>query len=234
MQSNYTHEFMTIFTATTLLGKQKRTLLLAGLLFGAVSFFAYTVTVPRFEAQTDFQIVQTGNTGQDFYTLFKTAEYFGKIFSEAIESERFLTAVQDAGGFNRDTLSTDSVQALSLWRDMVTVEKNVELGIMRVSIVSDSQREAERASKALATVLVEKNSLFHGGDAKSIEVRILSGPLVERNPSFVEILSTVGIAFVGGVIVTSLLILWRHGVLFGRDTHSAFTIPRDMFRRPMA
>lgn len=225
---------MTMHTVSAILWKQKQTILLVALFVAAVSFFTYTILAPRYESTTDFQIVQMGNTGQDFYTLFKTSEYLGKVFGEAIESERFIQAVIESGSLKAENLPVDPNDRLTLWRDEISFEKNVELGMFRVIVKNDSQREADRISKGIATVLIEKNSLFRGGEEKSVEVRVLSGPLSERNPNFAEIAIFVGVMFVVGLLLASAFILARHGVLFRRDTHTVFTIPRDMFRRPMA
>ncbi len=225
---------MTMYTASTLLGKRKQAIFLIGLFVSAVSFFGATIFLPRYETVTDFQIVQTGNTGQDFYTLFKTSEYLGKVFSEAILSERYIQAVIETGSLKAEGLPVDPRERLSLWREEVSVEKNAELGMLRVIVKNDSQREAERVSKGIASVLIEKNNLFRGGEEKSVEVRVLSGPMTERNPSFTEIGVLMIVTFIGGVLAASAVILGRSGVLFSRDTHTAFTVPRDMFRRPMA
>ena len=65
-------------------------------------------------------------------------------------------------------LPVDPRERLSLWREEVSVEKNAELGMLRVIVKNDSQREAERVSKGIASVLIEKNNLFRGGEELSL------------------------------------------------------------------
>ena len=162
---------------------------LSGLLCAAVAFLVLVFSSKNFKAETDFLVVQNQSAGsnQDFYSLFKSTEYLGKVLSESIYSERFIEAVGATGKVDINTLPTDKKDRLETWGKMVTVQQNVEAGIIKVQVMDNDQRMVLKTSQAIQDVLTQQNMLFRGGDEKSVEIRVLSGPIVERNPSVKKI-----------------------------------------------
>ncbi len=197
---------MTFLQMFQLLSRKKGSLFLAGIFVAAASFFVVTVTSPRFKVTTDFMVVQTTMQSQDFYSLFKSSEYLGKILSESIWSERFINAVMDTGKVSKELLPFDKSERLKAWRDMVSVQKNIELGMISVVVKADTEREGERVMDAVSEVLMTKNAEFRGGDEKAVEIRILSGPITERNPTPKELLFIVATAFIAGASLMGLRI----------------------------
>ncbi|MBP9727931.1 MAG: hypothetical protein KBD27_00980 [Candidatus Moranbacteria bacterium] len=183
------------------------TLLLWGLLFGALSFFGLVMTEKPFQTKMDFLVVQANASNQDFYSLFKSSEYLGKVLSESVYSERFINALVETGKVNKEFLPFDKGDRLATWSKMVTVEKNLELGIISVTVKGEKERDVARVMDGIAVVLTEKNSLFRGGDEKSVEIRILSGPILSENPDFSKILKVVGVAFLAGVFIATFFIV---------------------------
>lgn len=179
------------------------TLVLWGLLFGALGFFGLTLTEKPFQTKTDFLVVQANAGNQDFYTQFKSSEYLGKILSEAVVSERFIDALVETGKVNKEFLPFDKAQRLATWSKMVSVDKNLELGILSVTIKGDRDRDVARIMDGVTQVLTEKNVLFRGGDEKSVEIRVLSGPILSENPGMAKILKVVLAAFLAGVFIAT-------------------------------
>lgn len=178
---------------------------LISVLFAAVSFIILVFSEDAFKVRTDFFITQNNPNSQDFYAMSRSSEYIGKVLSEAIYSERFIDAVIETGKVPASSLPLDKKNKLEEWSRMVNVKKNLELGMIQVEIFNDDQRVAARTSQAIADVLIQKNNLFRGGDEKSVEVRILSGPITEKNPSITQlVLVAIGGFFLGGL----LSLLW--------------------------
>lgn len=192
-----------------LLGEKKGSLLLAGIFVAAASFFAVTVLSPRVKVTTDYMVVQTNTQSQDFYSLFKSSEYLGKVLSESIWSERFINAVIETGKVSKEFLPFDKSERLKAWRGMVSVEKNIELGMISVTVKSDTDREAGKVMQAITDVLITKNVEFRGGDEKAVEIRILSGPITDRNPSPKELATIVALGFLAGVSLMAFRVTLR-------------------------
>ena len=183
------------------------TLLLWGFLFGALSFFGLVMTEKPFQTKMDFLVVQTNTSNQDFYSMFKSSEYLGKVLSESVYSERFINALVETGKVNKEFLPFDKGDRLATWSKMVTVEKNLELGILSVTVKGEKERDVARVMDGIAVVLTEKNSLFRGGDEKSVEIRILSGPILSENPDLSKILKVVLGAFLAGVFMATFFVV---------------------------
>ncbi len=183
------------------------TLVIWGLLFGALAFFGLLMTEKPFQTKMDFLVVQANATNQDFYTQFKSSEYLGKILSEAVYSDRFIDALVETGKVNKEFLPFDKQQRLATWSKMVQVDKNLELGIISVTVKGDRERDVARIMDGIAEVLTTRNSLFRGGDEKSVEIRILSGPILEQNPGMAKTLKVVLVAFLAGLFVSAFVII---------------------------
>lgn len=193
-----------------LLRSKMGTLILWGILFGALSFLGLMVVEKPFQTKTDFLVVQTNASNQDFYTLFKSSEYLGKILSEAIYSDRFVDALVETGKVNKEFLPFDKKERLAAWSEMVSVEKNLELGIIGVTVKGDRERDVARIMDGVAQVMTEKNILFRGGDEKSVEIRILSGPILEQSPSMTKVLKTVAVAVLAGIFLSAFFLVVKY------------------------
>jgi capsular polysaccharide biosynthesis protein len=200
------------------------TLVIVGLLFGALSFFGLMVTEKPFQTKMDFLVVQSNANNQDFYTLFKSSEYLGKILSEAVYSDRFIDALVETGKVNKEFLPFDKQERLATWSKMVTVNKNLELGIISVTVSGDRERDVARIMDGIAQVLTERNSLFRSGDEKSVEIRILSGPILEQSPNVAKILKVVLLAFVAGFLLSAFFVIAKEEsrATIVRGTHVPF------------
>lgn len=198
-----------------LLRSRMGTLILFGALFGALAFFGLIMTEKPFQNKMDFLVVQTNANNQDFYTQFKSSEYLGKILSEAVYSDRFIDALVETGKVNKEFLPFDKQHRLAEWSKMVSVEKNLELGIIGVTVKGDRERDVARIMDGIAQVLIEKNSLFRGGDEKSVEIRVLSGPILEQSPSLTKVIKTVLVAFLAGLFLSAFFIVVRYESRYG-------------------
>ena len=183
------------------------TLILFGLLFGAIGFFGLMVTEKRFQSRMDFLVVQTNVANLDFYTQFKSSEYLGNILAEALYSERFVNAVVETKKVNPEFLPFNKKDKLKAWNEMVSVSKNLQLGIISVTVKSNSEKDAAKVTEGIAEVLTTRNALFRGGEEKSVEIRVLSGPIVDENPTAGKMLQVTLGAFLAGMLMTAFVIL---------------------------
>lgn len=180
-------------------------LLLAGLLAGSLSFFALVFFSKHFKVTTDFLVVQTGTSqSQDFYSMLKSSEYLGKVLSQSVGSEKFIGAVVETGGVDGNFLPGNPKDRLEAWEKMVKVTNNPDVGSLHIEVLGDSDRETLRVAQAVGQVLTEKNMLFRSGDEKSVEIRTLSGPIVEKNPNMERMIL---VAMIGCVFGMSTFLL---------------------------
>ncbi len=200
---------MTFSSLLTLLRHKLGILFLGGVLCAAVAFGALISVQPPYSSSMDFLLVQGNTSGQDFYTAFKSSEYLGKVLTQAMYSERFITEVIATGKMNERFLPINKKDRLDEWAKLLTVRNNLELGIMSVSVKGKSDRDTARIMEGVATVLTEKNALFRSGDEKSVEIRVLSGPILEMQPAFKKLMAVVIGGFFSGIFLASFFVIVR-------------------------
>lgn len=192
--------------------KKAAVVVLVGVLCAALSFVGLIVYSKNFRSGMDFLIVQNQSDSQDFYSMLKSTEYLGKVLNESVYSDKFIDTVIDTKKVSPDFLAKsfdlsaqDKKGRIDAWSKTVFVKRNVEAGIMHIDVLNDDQKLTVSISSAITDVLTQKNVLFRGGDEKSVEIRVLSGPILESNPSVKKIAVTTIIGFMAGL---SLSLLW--------------------------
>jgi capsular polysaccharide biosynthesis protein len=180
------------------------TMFLFGILVATIAFFITIAVLPYYRSSSDFLVVQTSQNNQDFYTQFKSSEYLGKVLGEAIYSESFINAVIGTGKIGGESLPFDKKSRLDQWQKMVHVNKNLELGVIQVSVSGNDQKEITKISEGISDVLINQNSLFRGGNPDSVQIRVLSGPIVEKTPTMETLAKILLSSFAAGFLVSVL------------------------------
>ncbi|EKE16356.1 MAG: hypothetical protein ACD_11C00020G0061 [uncultured bacterium] len=181
---------------------------LSGLFLSAVSFLFLVLNEKNFKVNSDFLIVQNATASQDAYSLSKSAEYFGKVLSESVYSELFINEVVKTGKVNAEFLPFDKKEKIKVWSKIVSASQNTNLGIVNIKIFDDNQKQAVAISEGVSEVLTTKNSLFRG-EGQNIEVKVLSGPIVEKNPSILDIMAVILGGFLFGFLLSVVLVYYK-------------------------
>lgn len=197
-------------------------ILISGFLLAALSFSFLIFNEKNFKVNTEFLIVQNQSGAQDAYTLSKSAEYLGKVLSESAYSELFINEVIKTGKVDASMLPANKKDKIEQWSKMVNVNRNSELGMISAQVFNDNQQEALAVSEAIAQVLTEKNSLFRG-DGQNIEVKILSGPVWERNPSITNLTFAVAGGFIIGLMLGFMKVYYSDAKKTRAFKYPAFT-----------
>ena len=182
------------------------TIVLGGFLVAALAFATLLIAEKNFQTKTSFLIVQHQSDSLDYYSLSKSAEYIGKVLGEALHSELFIDEVIKTGKVSPEFLPFDKKDRLEEWDRVVKISRNSQLGIIEVNVFNNNSKEALKVTEAIGEVLTTKNTLFHGGK-ENIDIRVLSGPILDKNPSVLEvILVSLGGFLLGFMVVISYMI----------------------------
>jgi capsular polysaccharide biosynthesis protein len=173
-----------------------------GLLLASLSFFILVVSQKSYKSNIDILVVQNQEGFSDYFALSKSADYLSGVLLESVYSEKFLEEVISTGKAPSMPLPSEKNERLKEWQKIVRVRKNSNIGIINLEIFANNSREANDISQAVLQVLSEKNDLFLGR-GQNIEIRLLSGPMVEKNPTVSEI----GAAVAGGFFLGIVLVL---------------------------
>ena len=197
----------------TLAKKKLSTIVLVAVATAALSFVFLIASEKSFKVRTDFLITQNNPNSQDFYAMSRSSEYIGNVLSEALYSDRFIDAVIATGKVQPEFLPLDKNDRIKAWAKEVNVKKNLGLGILQIEVLNNNQKDAIKISQAISDVLTQKNILFRGGDEKSVDVRILSGPIVESNPSITALLLVTVAGFLFGGLMSLFWIFVKEELL---------------------
>ena len=186
---------------TFLIKKKLGIIILVSFLAASLSFLALVASQKSFKASTDFLIIQNQIESQDFYSLSKSAEYIRDILSESVYSELFIDEAIKTGKVNSEFLPFNKKKRIKEWSRIVKVKSESQPGIISVEVLGNNQKEVFNISEGVIEVMVAKNQLFRGEG--NMEVKVLSGPIIEKNPG----LSDVIMVIIGGFALGFLLSL---------------------------
>ncbi len=199
---------MTLENFFKLLRNNFKNILLAGIFLAATSFVVLVFTQKSYRAGTDLLLVQNQQTTTDYYALSKSTDYLSGILMEAVYSEKFLEEIKNANLVSTNFLPTNEADRLKEWQKIVKLKKNANVGIITVDVYADSQKQGAEISNAIVDVLTNKYSLFLG-QGQNIEIRVLSGPIVEKNPSVIQILAVIFGGFAIGFILAFMFFYYK-------------------------
>jgi len=185
-----------------------KNLIFAGLLLGALSFLALVVTQKSFSAKADLLVVQNQQGFSDYYALSKSSDYLSGILMESVYSEKFLEEIKNTNLVSTNFLPLDKAERLKEWQKTVKLKKNASVGIITVETFANSQKQAGDISNAVIDVLTNKYSLFLG-QGQNVEIRVLSGPIVEKNPTVMQIILVSLAGFAVGIILAFMLAYYK-------------------------
>lgn len=182
--------------------------MLLGLLVSVGSFYVLILTSEQYKAQTDFLIIQNQST-QDFYSLSRSNEYLSGVMSEALYSELFINEALASNVFPKNLFPENREDRMDAWKKMVRVDRNLQKNILTVAVYGKSGADALNVSKSVGDVFINKNILFRSGSPEMMDMRIISGPIVKKNPNISEVVMTVSAGFAFGVLIGVLWSVWR-------------------------
>lgn len=226
---------MTLEKMLEIIKNNLKTILLAGLFLGAISFLILIISQKNYRASSDLLVVQNQQGFSDYYALSKSSDYLSGILMEAVYSEKFLEEIKNTNLVSTNFLSTDKAERLKEWQKIVKLKKNASVGIITVEVFANSQNQAQEISNGIIDVLTNKYSLFLG-QGQNIEIRVLSGPIVEKNPTIAQILLVSLAGFSIGVMLTFMLAYYKSEYVktrtkfetFGRNTFVHNVSPKPM------
>ena len=181
--------------------KRLGSLILGALFVGALSFLFLVVSQKNFRSDMDLLVVQNQQGFSDYYALSKSADYLTSVLTESIYSEKFIDEL-DNSGLNVDAfLPQDKSQRLKTWAKTINISRNPSLGMIHVEVFGVTQKQTLEISNAMVNVITTKYFSFLGR-GQDLDVRLLSGPIVEKNPSLTNIILAIVLGLVAGFIVT--------------------------------
>lgn len=192
-------------------------LLLAGILMGSLSFMFVVIKEKNFRVNSEYLIVQDVKTGpQDFASVSRSVQYISKVMGEAIYSELFIDEVVKTGKMDSEHLPFNKKDRLDEWSKIIKVDRDTDLGLIRITVLDNDQQTALDISQGVQEVLTTRNFLFRGS-GQDVDFRVLSGPIVEKNPTLPNVLLSIVSGFMLGSLISLGFLYRRYAGLYGSN-----------------
>lgn len=145
-------------------------------------------------------IAQKNVESQDLFALSRSSEYLGQMLKGSIRSELFINEMIATGKVDEEFLPFDKKKRLKEWNKMVQADYNYQTGIFSVNVFNDDQRETMAVAQGIVEVLKSKSGQFLGNNP-NVDVIVLSGPILEKNPSLEKIVILTVWGFIFGALL---------------------------------
>ncbi len=148
------------------------------LVLGAAATFSQPL---KYEAKSRLLIVQN-IAGVDPYTVSKSNQYLGSLFSQVVNSNSFFSLVTSSNNYDIDKgyFSDNYRDQMKIWQKTVTAKSN-DSGIVEISIYHPNAYQAKQIALGVNDALINQGFNYQGGD-QSIKIKIIDQPLVSDYP----------------------------------------------------
>jgi capsular polysaccharide biosynthesis protein len=180
-----------------LIKKRKGTIfnfVLAFLIIAAAITFSQPL---KYQASTRLLIVQD-NKDADPYTISKSNQYLGDLFSQVVYSGTFFDLVTNSSfDVDKTYFSGEYKNQIKLWKKTVSAVSNSDTGIIEIDTYQPNPYQANQLALAVNDVLINKNYIFQGSNS-NIKINVIDPPTVSTFPVKPNIPLNLGAALILG------------------------------------
>jgi len=162
---------------------QKKKLIFWITVLGALlAFDLAVIQTPKYQSNFKILITQKETTGQDIYTISKSAQYLMQVLEEGIYSDDFFYKVISLDNqIEEENFSPIAKERRKEWQKIIEVQSVRDLGVLEINIFYPEKDKAESLGQTIANVLKSDHSFYHGSK-ENVELKILNSPLVSSSP----------------------------------------------------
>jgi len=186
--------------------KKKRGTIATLVFLLVVATVGISLLVPlKYSARSRLLVVQN-TAGADPYTVSKSNEYLGNLFSEVVHSGSFYNFVLDSQyNINRDYFYGNYDKQMKTWQKTVQTKTLNDTGIIEINVYHTDPAQAQQIALAVNEVLISKNSNYQGS-GQAIKVNIIDQPLVSSYPVKPNLIQNSALALAGGLMFSLFFI----------------------------
>ncbi len=134
----------------------------------------------KYGAKSRLLVLQDA-ASSDAYSLSKSNEYLGNLFSQVVSSSSFYDQVRSSQyNIDKNYFSGNYSQQLKKWNQTVKTSTQGDTGIIEVNVYHPNVQEAKQIALAVNDILINKNQDYHGG--QNVKVNIIDQPLISNYP----------------------------------------------------
>jgi capsular polysaccharide biosynthesis protein len=159
----------------------------------------------KYSAHSRLLVVQN-TAGTDPYTVSKSNEYLGNLFSEVVHSSSFYNFVLESQyDIDHNYFSGNYDKQIRAWQKTVQTRALNDTGIIEINVYHTDPNQAQQIALAINEVLISKNSNYQGS-GQAIKVNIIDQPLVSSYPVKPNLIQNSVLALAGGLMFSLFFI----------------------------
>lgn len=135
----------------------------------------------KYGAKSRLLVVQN-TSGADSYTMSKSNEYIGNLFSQVAYSGSFYNLVLESPyNIDKNYFSGDYNSQIKTWNKTIQTKTLSDTGIIEINIYHPNPYQAQQIALAVNDILINKNSNYQG-TGQAIKVNVIDQPLISNYP----------------------------------------------------
>jgi capsular polysaccharide biosynthesis protein len=185
---------------------RKKSTIFSLMLIAVIIVLVITVISPiRYGAQSKILVMQDG-LRTDAYTLSRTNEYLGNLFSQIIYSSSFFDLVINNNNYQIDKnyFNDSQLKKMKKWRQNINTRVYGDTGIIEINVYHENQIQAKQLALAINDTLITQAHLYSGNE--NINIKIIDQPLVSNRPIKPNIPFTLAITLISSFIFSLMYI----------------------------
>jgi len=190
---------------TKLIKKKKGTILSLTFLLIIIVMATSLLGSLKYSAKSRLLVVQNA-VGADPYSVSRSNEYLGNLFSQVAYSGSFFNLVLNSQyNIDKTYFGGNYSEQIKLWRKTISTKTESDTGIIEVNVYHPNPDQARLISLAVDDVLINQNANYQGG-GEGVKVSILDQPLVSDYPNQPNLAYNFAFAVMAGLFLSLIFI----------------------------
>jgi len=216
---------MEFFDFINLLKRKKGTILSLVFLAVVISAGVSLINPLKYSAESRLLVVQN-TSGVDPYTVSKSNEYLGNLFSQVAYSGSFYNLVLASPyDIDKSYFSGNYNNQMRIWNKTIQTKTLSDTGIIEINVYHPNPYQAQQIALAVNDILINKNSNYQG-NGQAIKVNIIDQPLISNYPVKPNLPQNILIA-----LLASLLFSLFYIYILPEESYNIRLLPRKKSRK---
>lgn len=182
-----------------LLKKRQKTIWSFIVIFLIISLILSFSKPLKYSSKAKLLVIQSAS-GADPYTVSKSNEYLGNLFSQVVYSSSFFDLVMGSQfNIDKNYFTNNSAKQMKIWEKTVSAKSQGDTGIVSIVIYHPDPYQAQQLALAVNDVLMNKNFNYQGL-GNLVKVNVIDQPIISNYPVKPNVIVNTLMALFGGFI----------------------------------
>jgi capsular polysaccharide biosynthesis protein len=165
----------------SLIKRKKQTIFTIMFVFVMAVILISLASTMKYSVKSRLLVVQNASSN-DAYSLSKSNEYLGNLFSEVVYSSSFYDQVLDSK-YNVDGnyFSGSYSDQVKKWQKTVSTKTQGDTGIIEINVYHPQVSEANKIALAINDILINNNQNYQGG--QNVKINVIDQPMASTYPT---------------------------------------------------